>query len=445
MSLSHSCRLPEVPASQRLRGTNNSLKVDVPGISLTIEFDEKYSEEYKEYIKKPQELRTVPVEYYQVNWFAFSYNPVTSRSIPINVTFIDTTLVRDYSGADKYILKIIDDTLTNKEKADLSLTFRKLKEKFMEEQAIVEINKQLCNKKGEVSDKDLSVSIDISPRTKWESNLTPYLDEIPFSFIGKGEQNSVKINLALESNAESHIFLVEEPENHLSFSNMNKLIRKISQKCKGKQLIITTHSAFVLNKLGIENLILFSCNKVMTIEKLSENTKDYFMKLPGYDTLRLILSKKSILVEGPSDELIIQKAYFQEYGKLPIEDGVDVISVRSLAFKRFLEIADLLNLEVYVVTDNDGDIDKLKEKYKEFENSKNIFISFDNDINCPTLESQVVNINSLEVLNTILGSNFNDKKQILNYMKDNKTEWALKVFSAKQNICIPGYIQNAIK
>ena len=28
--------------------------------------------------------------------------------------------------------------------------------------------------------------------------------------------------------------------------------------------------------------------------------------------------------------------------KLPIEDGIDVISVQSLAFKRFLDIANLL-------------------------------------------------------------------------------------------------------
>jgi predicted ATP-dependent endonuclease of OLD family len=38
--------------------------------------------------------------------------------------------------------------------------------------------------------------------------------------------------------------------------------------------------------------------------------KNILNKLPGYDTLRLILCNKAILVEGPSDELIVQKAYF---------------------------------------------------------------------------------------------------------------------------------------
>ena len=50
-----------------------------------------------------------------------------------------------------------------------------------------------------------------------------------------------------------------------------------------------------------------------------------------------------MLVEGPSDELVFQKLYMQTNDrKLPIEDGIDVISVQSLAFKRFLDIANLL-------------------------------------------------------------------------------------------------------
>ena len=88
--------------------------------------------------------------------------------------------------------------------------------------------------------------------------------------------------------------------------------------------------------------------------------------MAGYETLRLILAKKAVLVEGPSDELVFQKLYRQENeNKLPIEDGVDVISVQSLAFKRFLDIANLLNKNVAVITDNEIDPDVLKH-YKEY-------------------------------------------------------------------------------
>lgn len=129
------------------------------------------------------------------------------------------------------------------------------------------------------------------------------------------------------------MLLIEEPENHLSHSNMSRLIDEITQRGAERQIVLATHSNFVLNKLGIDDVKLLSPNSgPMTIDHLPLETKEYFMKLPGYDTLRLILSAKSILVEGPSDELIVQKAYKKEHGKLPLEDGVDVISVGALAF-----------------------------------------------------------------------------------------------------------------
>jgi putative ATP-dependent endonuclease of OLD family len=85
----------------------------------------------------------------------------------------------------------------------------------------------------------------------------PSLDDIPITLVGKGEQNAVKIKLALENSSTANVFLIEEPENHLSFSRLHGLISAITTKAGLRQLIITTHSSFVLNKLGINNVILF--------------------------------------------------------------------------------------------------------------------------------------------------------------------------------------------
>ena len=42
----------------------------------------------------------------------------------------------------------------------------------------------------------------------------------------------------------------------------------------------------------------------------------------------LVLAKRVILVEGPSDELVVQRAYRDAHnGRLPIQDGVDVMSM----------------------------------------------------------------------------------------------------------------------
>ncbi len=80
------------------------------------------------------------------------------------------------------------------------------------------VNDALAKKKGRISNKTLKVSLDSSSRSGWENGVMPHLDDVPLTLVGKGEQNSVKIKLALESSAESHLVLIEEAENHLSFS-----------------------------------------------------------------------------------------------------------------------------------------------------------------------------------------------------------------------------------
>ncbi len=207
-------------------------------------------------------------------------------------------------------------------------------------------------------------------------------------------------------------------------------------------------AAFVLNKLGIDKLHLLShSGQTATLTGLTVDTTDYFLKLPGYDTLRLILARRSILVEGPSDELVVQRAYKNKYDKLPLADGVDVISVGSLAFERFLEIAELLKLHVRVVTDNDGDVSALKVKYAANLDGADstVRICFDEDKDCPTLEPQLLKANSLEKLNATLGTTYVKDADLLKHMAGNKTRCALKIFEAEQALETPEYIANAIE
>lgn len=430
-----------------LKGINNSRREDCPGIKLSIEFNSSYTEEYKAYIQDREKVTTIPIEYYEVKWYSFANNSITTRSIPINSTYIDASSNKMINGADKYISKIISNVLEDKERAQLALNYRKLKESFAEEESVIGVNSKLNTLTDGITDKEIAVSVDFSSKSSWETALTSYLDQIPFSYAGQGEQSSIKMKLALETNAhDCNIVMIEEPENHLSFSNMNKLINGISNKCEGKQLIITTHSPYVLNKLGLENLILFGDDKGrLTLSQLSKETQDYFKKLPGYDTLRLVLAKRSILCEGPSDELIIQKAYLKKYGKLPIEDGIDVITVKGLSFKRFLEIAKLLGKKVSVVTDNDGDVESLKRKYIDYSEVENIKICYDLDESYRTLEPQICKNNSKELLESVLGITKETKDDIQDYMIKNKTESALKIFESNEDVLIPGYINDAIE
>lgn len=436
------------PEFAMFKGTNNLKREDTFGVCLKIEFNEDFKDAYSKYIVDPTKITTIPTEYYVARLYSFANNLITARNLELTSILIDTTTIKLQNGADYYLQRIIEESLDIKERTGLSLAFRNLKESFKEQEALKAINDKLKANKGDITNKDLSVSIDISQKSSWENNLTSYVDDIPFQFSGKGEQNFIKMLLALDKNVtKSDIILIEEPENHLSFSTMNSLIRKMAEKCEDKQIIITTHSTFVLNKLGLDNLILWGENKkTMNLKDLNPDTQDYFKKLAGYDTLRLVLSKKSILVEGPSDELIVQKAYHIAKNKLPIEDGIDTISVKGLSFKRFLEIAKLLKKQVSVVADNDGNHKKkIEDRYVDYIGETNIKICYDTDDLLNTLEPQIVNCNDLSTLNKIFKTSIHDKQEMIDYMIDNKTECALSIFNTTETFEAPEYVKQSFQ
>lgn len=437
--------LTDDESMEKFKGTNNSLRENCPGLCLKIELDEEYKSEYEAFIRTPGPNKTLPIEYFKAHWHSFSGNPVTSRSAPIKTTYIDTGSLRAFSSTDRYIASVIDGVLDPKQRVELSLAYRKLKEDFLQYDSVQKINAHLQNKKGDITSKGLSVAMDMSSHSAWESILAPHLDDIPLVFAGKGEQSAVNIKLAVEGSGDAQVVLIEEPENHQSFTNMNGLINRISKKTEGQQIVIATHSSFVLNKLGVENVVLFNRGKSAKLDRLTPDTRDYFMKLPGHDTLRLILAKRAILVEGPSDELIVQKAYLKRHGLSALEHGTDVIAVESLAFKRFLEIGVLLDLDVRVITDNDGNIEGLKNKYKDFLAMEKAQIYFDEDENCRTLEPQLLKANSLPTLNGILGVSFDSDAELLVYMKRNKTDCALRIFNSDSDFKFPDYINRAIE
>jgi len=442
-------------------GDGNSEKKKDCGISFKIEFDDKYQAEYEELIKSGN-IKTIPIEYYDIVWTSFARQVITAKSIPLKSALIDSSSNRYQNGSDIYISRIIRENLEHKEIVDITQAYRKMQEAFMDDKAIQTINDKI-KAAAKISEKDVKLSVDLSSKNAWETSLMTYLDDIPFHNIGKGEQCIVKTKLALghKKSKEANILLLEEPENHLSHTKLNELIKSVKENIEDKQIFISTHSSFVANKLGLDRLILLNESKTVKLRDLKPDTKDFFSHLSGYDTLRMILCKKAILVEGDSDELVIQKAYMKVNGsRLPIETGIDVISVGT-AFLRFLEVAEKLNKPVSIVTDNDGDVGAVQTKYQNYlgTNAKsNIAICFDTMVdsgtlvigtknkpfNYNTLEPKILKENGRDKMNTILGTAYTNDDDLHKYMKANKTECALKVFETKEEISFPRYILDAI-
>lgn len=448
-----------------MKGNHNSLLTENAGLYFKICFDDTYREEYNSLLRL-KDMTTLPVEYYHVVWRSFHRIDMTSRMIPYKAALIDSS-AQYQTASDMYVSHIIKNKLDDLDKVYVTQSYRKAQQSFMSAESIQGINRKLAEM-AKIDGQEISLSVDLSSRKSWEDSLIAYMDKIPFHYIGKGGQCVIKTKLALaqKANVPEGIVLLEEPENHLSFGKLNELVKMISEQIEGRQLLVSTHSSFVLNKLGLSSLVLLSESGSCRLDDLSSDTNNYFSKLAGYDTLRLLLCKRTILVEGDSDELVMQRAYKDKYGKLPIEDGVDVLCVRGLAFLRFLEIAKKLNLTVAVATDNDGNLNALKEKYEEYlgENSvSNIKICFDEiidtsetigsidsdkpldkDFNYNTLEPKMLKANSMTLFRNIFGDKYDTVTKMLRHLHATKSESGLLFFKTPETLSYPQYIIDAI-
>lgn len=434
--------LAECDEFVRLRGTNNSEHRDVPGLRLVVRLDDEFGDDFAAFIAR-RDVAAVPVEFYIVEWLTFANEQVHPRRVPLKSRLIDATTVVAERGSSRYLLDVVDDHLDPSQKIDMCLAYRLLKDEFQKNESVAALNGALAKRTGEITDKTLTVSLDTTAADTWQSAVVPLLDRVPFSLIGKGEQASVKLRLALDAASTVGVLLVEEPENHQSHARLNGLLEGFRAHGQGKQFVVTTHSSFVVNKLGLADVLLFRRGQDLRLTDLDDDTQRYFRKLPGHDTLRLILAERAILVEGPSDELVVQRAFLDRHGKLPLAAGVEVIAVGALAFRRFMAIAELLGTPVVVVTDNDGDPAGARERWVT--SAENIKVCIGDDSG-PSLEQQIVAVNDLAVLNVVLGRTDASKEAALKWMtaKGNKAEAALRIFDSKTRIRYPSYIDDAI-
>ena len=437
----------------RYSGSNNSLSENSSGIRVVAEFDNQYEPVYIEMLKAG-EVIDIPVEFYLVDCKYFSGEPVNYRNCPIKSVFVDTTR-KDYSGVvDRFVSENITQYLSPEDQVDLSIAYRKVRADFSGSDAIKKLNEEL--RKGQaLNGRSVSLGLKENDVDEWKRQMAISINTIPFEQIGFGTQNIIKVELAIAHDAEEvNMILMEEPENCLSHTNMAKLVHRVSST-EGKQIFISTHSSFIANKLNLGNLLLVEKGAVKPFRDLPSETVGYFKKLPGYDTLRLVLAEKVILVEGPTDDLIIQRAYKDKKGCLPSENGIDIIAIDSLAFKRYCDIAVILKKKIAVVTDNDGNIAaNIDEKYREYKDSPYVRIFYEKNENLNTIEPSVLATNC--DVDGVPTANFKaviscgtslikrDRNGILGFMTKNKTKWAERVFDAEASIHYPPYIENLI-
>lgn len=115
--------LADDPALAKLKGDNNSLRLDVPGVSMLVEMNPSHADDFAQYISEPSEIRTLPVEYFWIKWRDFADNEIiNSRGVPVQTSLIDASTIKNNAAANRYVVDIIKESLTSTEKVDLALS-----------------------------------------------------------------------------------------------------------------------------------------------------------------------------------------------------------------------------------------------------------------------------------------------------------------------------------
>jgi predicted ATPase len=433
----------------KLRGVNNLEGVDCPGLRLEIRPIEDLRVDL---VKRVQEdakkgaTQLLPTEFYEIVWTSFQGGQVRRTPDGVSCIRISADGTRRGQTADFYARSLIQEMLSDASIRGISLKYRDTKR---------EIDEAIAAAVAEDDIEGLSnvgFQMDQSARSNWLDSVILKSERVPLAMEGDGRQVEAKVGLALARSGEKKILLMEEPEARLSHTSLTKMLSRIIASLDNRQMFATTHSAFVLNRLGLNRLALVSEGKSPTrLTELDQETVSYFKRQSGYDTLRVVLANRLVIVEGPTDEMVFDWAYRKEFCQDPADGGIDVMSYGTRG-KRALELAAAVGRSnLLVLRDNDH---KPPEKWindaKEYLATGRELIVGD-EAGGSTIEPQMVsaNMTNLSLLAKTIGCNSSDKDEMVDYMTEHKTDWALKLLEADASTAdklnAPPYINRAVR
>ena len=417
----------------RLNGNNNSKHLNAFGLRMKCMCDSNYSLQVAQILQN--ESPVFPLEFFTITFETFAgvaYNGYTKWLKTIS---IDNSQIGSPYAMREYVHNIYEGKVKEAERALNRYAYHTAKKNFQKEN-LEKYNKGIAPYKfciKDTSDDNVETSISL------EEN------EIPIENKGTGMQCFIKTELALNSAVDDiDVVLIEEPETHLSYMNMQKLIEIINGS-HSRQLFISTHSDLISTRLGLKKCILLnsSSDTYAKLTGLTSQTAKFFMKAPDNNMLQFVLSNKVILVEGDAEFILMEAMYKQTTGKELAKSGIGVIAVDGKCFKRYLEIANIIGIKVAVITDNDNDVDaNIIENYRNYvTNNTKVFSDNDNERN--TFEVCIYEDNE-----AMLDKEFCRlrTRTTLEYMLANKAEAAFRILEDHaDDINVPQYIQDAIK
>lgn len=183
----------------------------------------------------------------------------------------------------------------------------------------------------------------------------------------KGDGTKRRITLALldyNSSGDSivpNIFILDEADTHLHVKAQLELMNTMNKFINdGKQIVITTHSPFLINSCKPEQIRLLKNLNNQSQIKYLQRDEDVInlVKNLGIENMYLFFAKKIIIVEGETEEKFIPIMFDKLFGSNLYSNMIKVINTKGInnvpGFAR--AILELINKEnIFTLIDNDAD------------------------------------------------------------------------------------------
>ena len=224
---------------------------------------------------------------------------------------------------------------------------------------------------------DIKVDPSFEPKSLNISSRVIFLENgKEISVNKKGDGTKRRISLALleykaerdESYKDSKLYILDEPDTHLHVKAQIELLSVLKDlSSKGCQIIITTHSPFLINAIKPKQIrLLFQPDSNVTKLKFLKDepeTSDKILRQLGIENVYLYFAKKIVLVEGETEEAFLPRIYEKIYNVSLNSDLIKIINTRGINnipgfAKALLELVDANS--IYIMKDNDASEEALK-------------------------------------------------------------------------------------
>ncbi len=268
---------------------------------------------------------------------------------------------------EEYVDRFKDEQLSNEDAQELNAQLKEFLPDFMEINPIVSSQPKL----------NLDINVEL---------LNTAGQEILLEKMGDGTNR--RITMAIfkhKKDKNDRVYVFDEPETHLHIKaqlDILKLLKELSHE--GKQIIITTHSPFLINQVNLNEIKLIFLDEEHGSQITSlDSTKESQMALNnlGIRNIDLFFTSKLLIVEGESEEIFLPVMYEKIYGYPISHNFVNIVKADGIRdIPNFIRILkkSFSKTDIFVLMDNDADsltkerIEKLVEN--DIIHDDNIFV-----------------------------------------------------------------------